>query len=124
MWKKNNGKGESNIIQNRFTRYVITSIRRAKAGFLSAQAKVEHNEAAPILGDTVPEGNQINQLIDLIALAQILDQFSKKERYIFLARTLDGRDFKELAAELGMTYKGIYSIYYRMLREIKHLLGR
>ena len=36
MYTKNNGSGENNVIQNRFTAYLLTAIHRKKATYLGA----------------------------------------------------------------------------------------
>ena len=36
MYTKNNGSGENNVIQNRFTAYLLTAIHRKKAAYLGA----------------------------------------------------------------------------------------
>ena len=39
MYTKNNGSGENNVIQNRFTAYLLTAIHRKKATYLGACSK-------------------------------------------------------------------------------------
>ena len=38
MYTKNNGSGENNVIQNRFTAYLLTAIHRKKATYLGPAA--------------------------------------------------------------------------------------
>lgn len=41
---RNNGKGEVNILQNRFTKYLMTAIRRKKADVLQKRHKINVHE--------------------------------------------------------------------------------
>ena len=52
-------------------------------------------------------------------LAQALGQISDRERYIFFARALEKRSFDDLAAELGIGYKGVAAVYYRAIQKLK-----
>ena len=55
-------------------------------------------------------------------LEQALCQIGKRDRYIFYAHVLDERTFTELAAELGLTYKGVTAAYYRVIYKIREML--
>ena len=55
-------------------------------------------------------------------MEQILRQIEKRDRYIFYAHVLDERTFTELAAELGLTYKGVTAAYYRVIHKIRDAL--
>ena len=59
---------------------------------------------------------------DTIGLEQALCQIGKRDRYIFYAHVLDERAFTELAAELGLTYKGVTAAYYRVIYKIRETL--
>ncbi|MEY8402850.1 sigma factor-like helix-turn-helix DNA-binding protein [Oscillospiraceae bacterium 44-34] len=52
-------------------------------------------------------------------LTQALGQISDRERCIFFARALKKRSFEDLAAELGMGYKGVTTAYYRAVQKLK-----
>lgn len=52
-------------------------------------------------------------------LAQALSQISDRERYIFFAHALEKSSFDDLAAELGMGYKGVAAVYYRAIQKLK-----
>ena len=58
-------------------------------------------------------------VLDGLMLAQALGQISDRERYIFFARALEKRNFDDLAAELGMGYKGVAAAYYRAVQKLK-----
>ena len=58
-------------------------------------------------------------VLDSLMLAQALGQISDRERYIFFARALEKRSFDDLAAELGIGYKGVAAVYYRAIQKLK-----
>lgn len=122
MWQRNNGKGEINILQNQFTRYLVRAIELDKAKYLDRHIKLVVREI-PTKPDDINalSGTEI-QMLEIVALEQALKEISKRDRYIFLARILDKRSYDELAAELGLGYKGVSSVYYRVLQKIKKAL--
>lgn len=122
MWQKNNGIGEINTLQNRFTKYLMTSIKRDKAKYLAKRSKVGECEVSTDPHRIGLTDVSIHQVFDGIMLEQILNQISERERYILLSRILDNRDFEDLAKELGIGYKGIYSVYCRTLQKLRCIL--
>ncbi len=44
--------------------------------------------------------------------------------YVFLARVLEEKRFKEIAQELGMGEKGVAAIYYRTVKKLRDTLER
>lgn len=130
MWQRNNGQGESNILHNQFTHYLINALQWRKIGYLKKLPRLGSREI-PIdfdgsLGQVLKNREEntftIEQPLDSIALAQALSRLKERDRYVLLARALEGRDFEELAAELGLTYKGVSTVYYRAIRNLKESL--
>ena len=125
---RNNGQGESNILQNQFTRYLKTSIQRKKVDLFRARSKVYDHEFFDDSWQDIPglitEDIYFNSAgqCDTIGLEQALCQIGKRDRYIFFAHVLDERTFTELAAELGLTYKGVTAAYYRVIHKIRDAL--
>ena len=125
---RNNGQGESNILQNQFTRYLKTSIQRKKVDLFRARSKVYDHECFDDSWQDIPglitEDIYFNSAgqCDTIGLEQALCQIGKRDRYIFYAHVLDERTFTELAAELGLTYKGVTAAYYRVIYTIREML--
>ena len=124
----NNGQGESNILQNQFTRYLKTAVQRRKVDLFHARNRVYDHECYDDTWKDVPglvmEDVYFNSAAqcDTIGLEQALYQVEKRDRYIFFAHVLDERTFTELAAELGMTYKGTAAAYYRVVHKIRETL--
>ena len=131
VWQRNEGKEQDDILQNRFTAYLLTAVQRKKALYIDAAMKSQ----------------QISSLIDEIAmdssfnlekeafqdipiymrlqnekLFSALSNLSERERYVFFNRALDERSLEELSNDLGMSYKGVAAIYYRTIQKIrKHM---
>lgn len=103
---RNSGKGESNILQNQFTRYLKTAIQCKKIDVLRERKKIygyEHFDGSWQDDDvlaTEDEYFSFSIQFESIVLEQILLQIEKRDRYIFYAHVLDERAFTELAAEL------------------------
>ena len=125
----NSGKGESNVLQNQFTRYLKTAVQRKKIDVLRERKNIyghEHygetwQELLPLITEDVYF--RFSLQCESIDLDQILRQVEKRDRYIFYAHILDERTFAELAAELGMSYKGVAAAYYRVIRKIRAMRG-
>ena len=60
--------------------------------------------------------------IENIRLHHTLRLLKERELYILFAKVIDDRSFEELANELGIGYKAVTSIYYRMMEKIKKAL--
>ena len=123
MWQKNSGKGESNVLQNQFTRYLAKAIYRDKKKHLRKKLRIENCELYAEENRIRLSGNVIHQIVDIIALEQALGEIKERDRYIFLERILEKRGFDDLADELGLGYKGVAAAYYRVLQKLREALG-
>ena len=128
MRYRDNGQGEDNILQNQFTTYLVTAIRWQKIAYLKKRTKLGTHELptdfdsafAQMLETQGTSAASVEQpVLDSLMLAQALGQISDRERYIFFARALEKRSFDDLAAELGMGYKGVAAAYYRAVQKLK-----
>lgn len=128
MWQRNDGKSEVNILQNQFTKYLMTAIRRRKAVYLNHRGTVAQFEFSVDFQEAWPEFSTDPDMLDCLplqmqlentALKLALEQMKDRERYIFFAKVLDDRGFEDLATELGMGYKGVAAAYYRALEKIR-----
>lgn len=131
MRLRNEGQSETEILQNRFTAYVATAVRRQRKAYiqkLSEKQAFESYTEFELPELTYNSEEQIFAELPLLmqlendALLHALKGLTEQERHIFLARVLDGKDFEALAAEYGMQYKGITTAYYRTVKKIKKRL--
>jgi len=128
MLKYNDGRGESNIIQNQFTAYLVIAISRKKFRYQQGAKNRQYSELSLDLHEYLPELQTDPELLDNMPLMERLENFrlqhalehmKERDLYIFLAKALGGRSFVEIAAKLDMEYKAVTSIYYRMIAKLK-----
>lgn len=128
MWQRNKGQEDAEILQNRFTAYLVTAVNRRKATYVNQKNKQLQRERLMEIGDwnmelTAKQGEFdelpliMNMENDRLFFA--LKHLNKKELYVFLERVLNEASFEGLAAVLGLTYKGTTTIYYRTIQKIK-----
>ena len=124
----NDGKGEANMVQNQFTKYLVISVHRKKSAVLQGRRKIRDSESFTDDWDALPGivveedyAQQVSSPLDFedAALSRALAQLKERDRYIFFARVLDEKEFDALAIELGMGYKGVAAAYYRAIEKIK-----
>ena len=128
MWQKNNGKSETEVLQNLFTAYLTTAVRRRRNDYIKQAVRIQQMEGMtediPYNQDQRAEEDMVRGLplpmqLEDSALLHALKGISERERHVFFARVLDERGFESLAEEMGLGYKGVATIYYRALRKIK-----
>ena len=128
MWQRNDGAGESNVIQNIFTAYLVQAVRRKKIRYLGKKEKRRQYELA-LNDDDQQEGFQsemdllcempLLEKLENYKLQQVLSRKSERDLYIFFARVLEGNSFFEIAEELGMGYTAVKNVYYRMIKKAR-----
>lgn len=132
MRKQNDGKTEDDILQNQFTAYLLTAVKRHRIHYLRQWEKRQRMELPLELYDSdlsfqvEADLNTSLSLLEQIenpALYMALLQARERERYIFLTRILDERSFLELSRELGISYKATTHAYYRFVEKIKKMMG-
>lgn len=128
MWRKNKGTEDADILQNQFTKYLITAVGRHKVRYLKTKEKRRNVEIPLEVQDSqtifqiepdMLEDLPLLEKLENERLQAAIREMKEQERYIFLARALDEREFAELAAELGLGYKGVAAIYYRAVKKIR-----
>lgn len=131
MWQKNDGASEANIIQNQFTAYLVTAVKRRKAAYIKELAVRQQAMRYLDLSELEVMGNSATNLDEELSLLEQLEnplllqallQAKDRERYILLARILDERSFVELSEELGITYKAASNAYYRLVERIRRMM--
>lgn len=125
MYHHNDGSDKINALQNQFTAYLTTAVRNARGQYIRSRAKRLQREqtiedySILFVAQAVDETALLEETDELLtALKAIKD----RERYVFLARVLDEKGFDEIAAELGMSYKGVAAIYYRTIAKLRKKL--
>ncbi len=130
MLRRNDGKGESNIVQNRFTSYLTVAVNRHRTAVLQRRKDVNEHELPlddflPFVGESMADSeeqalNTYHQFeLEDEALEKAIKCLSERERYVFFSQALQERTFKELARDLDMGYKGVAAIYYRAVQKLR-----
>ena len=132
MQYRNDGIGESNILQNQFTAYLITAIRRRKVRYLRDKIKQSQHESSLDIQDYFAEFQTTPDMFEnLPTLAQIenvrlqraLKRQKKRNLYILYAKVLEDSSFIEISHELGIDYKAVTAAYYRMVEKMRKEVG-
>ncbi len=126
MYKRNDGSGVVNTLQNQFTAYLTKSVRNARSQYIRNRARLNEKER-PMEDEAcflliVKEPVEISALSETEELLAALKSIKDRERRVFLARVLDEKPFEEIAAELGMSYKGAAAVYYRTIAKLRKRL--
>lgn len=132
MRKQNDGKSADDILQNQFTAYLVTAVKRRKALYARKKAQRQQTEGSLELYDFELSAQADTDLLTGLALLEqienprlylALQEARERERYIFLTRILEERSFSELAEELGISYKATTHSYYRFIERLRKLMG-
>lgn len=126
MFKRNSGSNEHDILQNQFTSYLSFAVNHARIDFIRARiARLKREQITDRYGSIfAEEGFDIEAFLENEILMQAMREIREKERYVFLARALEEKRFKEIAEELGMSEKGVAAIYYRTVKKLRDRLER
>lgn len=122
MGQQNN----SQDIQNRFTAYLQTAVKRRKRDYLKKQIRFASHEMLYDFGSApysaccgssdwlwyLPESEDV----------AFLSQLTSRERYILVERVLKGTGYDELAKRLGLQYNSAASAYHRAIQKVKKML--
>lgn len=132
MRKQNDGKSADDILQNQFTAYLVTAVKRRKALYMRKKVQKQQNETPFEVCDFDTAFQMDTDLLTGLALLEQIEnpmlhlalmEAKERERYIFLTRTLEERSFSDLAAELGISYKATTHSYYRFIERIRKRMG-
>lgn len=126
MFKRNSGSNEHDILQNQFTSYLSFAVNHARIDFIRARiARLKREQITDRYGSIfAEEGFDIEVFLENEILMQVIREIRERERYVFLARALEEKRFKEIAEELGMSEKGVAAIYYRTVKKLRDRLER
>lgn len=131
MWKRNEGKSKLDILQNRFTRYLVTAVRRQRLLYIKNRNtrisqelpfEMQENQLLLMTEPDMLEMLPLMQKLENQGLRSAISGMKERERYIFLERVLSDKSIAELSIELGMEYKSVATVYYRTVEKIrKHM---
>lgn len=118
---------EVNLIRNRFTAYLSSAIHNRRIDYLYKGKKAAIQtlplEEAPPLLMTMQEADIYAALERRDVLYRSLKQITDRERYVLFAHVLEEKDFGQIGKELGLSYKGAASVYYRAISRMRRQIG-
>ena len=134
MFFKKGGQGDS-LLQSQFTAYLVVAVRRKKKDIIQARIRRANKETDVDMEEYFfARSSTEASLEDLICdqplsiedmyfenekLERALWKLTERDRYVLFAKVMAERSFEELAAEFGISYKGITSVYARAIRKLK-----
>lgn len=135
MLFKKGSRGDGSLLQNQFTSYLVTAVRRRKNEIIKSQMRRNGREMyvdiQEYLNDLKAPEVPMEDLIsdeptsfqDMYfeneKLERALRKLTERDRYVLFARAMAERSFEDLAAELGLSYKGIAAVYARAIKKLK-----
>lgn len=128
MWGRNDGKTAADILQNQFTRYLVTAVKRQKVSYIRSKRQMAGREVSLEIKENERFFYAETDMLGALPLTEQLEdqglrialkEMRERERYILLEHVLAGRSFAELSAGLGISYKGIAAVYYRAVKKIR-----
>ena len=128
VWQRNEGLEQDEILQNKFTAYLLSAVQRRKALYIDTVMRAQ--QVSMLIEETTMDclfdlekealhGIPLYMRIQNEKLFLSLSQLTERERYVFFNRALDERSLDELAADLGLSYKGVAAIYYRAIQKLR-----
>lgn len=131
LLQKNDGSDTDKILQNTFTAYLLSAVRRRKALYI--ENIIKDQQVLSLIEDSTMDCRfDIEQeALDSIPLYMrlqneklfsALTMLSERERYVFYNRALEEKSLEELANEVGLSYKGVAAIYYRTIKKIRNYM--
>ncbi|MBQ5642612.1 MAG: sigma-70 family RNA polymerase sigma factor [Bacteroidaceae bacterium] len=135
MLFKKGSRGDGSLLQNQFTSYLVTAVRRRKNEIIKSQIRRNGREMYvdiqeylyDLKAPEVPMEDLISDeptsfqdmYFENEKLERALRKLTERDRYVLFARAMAERSFEDLAAELGLSYKGIAAVYARAIKKLK-----
>lgn len=128
MGLQNNGKSTSDVLQNRFTAYLLTALKRRKRDYINKQMRLNLHEIpfdfqAAQFSYIADDQTDRDRLSECIVLMQALYKLTARERYILFEHILNGNSYDMLARVLGLQYNGVSTAYHRIIQKLRKELG-
>ena len=118
-------------LKNIFTAYLAKAVWRRRRDYLNRQTLYQKKEYLQENSGTDVEETPENLWLEELPLLQRIENdvlfsalktLTEREQDIFFSRVLGNRSFDSIAAKYGMTYKGVSTAYYRVIRKSRKLM--
>ncbi len=121
MKYRNKGVNEEHRIQNQFTAYLLTSVKRCRQQYMEKNERYQQSKAE-FDEKYISIETQDNWRLKSDVLDQALAKLSDRERYVLLSRVLEDKSYEVMGKELGLKYKGVTALYSRTLAKVRKIL--
>lgn len=122
MNRRNEGITESDILQNQFTAYLQVALQHCKSQYLDKlNTRLEHESEFQEERESVSDDFSIT-IADNAVLSSAMRQIQERERIVVTLRAVEGRNFQDIAVQLGMKYSTVTMVYYRTLDKLRIIL--
>lgn len=127
---------DGNLVQKQFTKYLKTAIKRKKKDIVNARITRNNHEVSVDFDEYLAEVCSIDvsfedqmysapatfedMVFDNEKLEDAMSHLTKRDLDVLFAKEVLDRHFNELAAEYGISYKGITSICSRAKHKIRN----
>ena len=125
MFERNDGKGV-NAIQNKFTAMLKTALHNHRIDYIIGRNRITSREF-PLTDYTEIIGQEydfVQAMIDYDTVKNALKILTERERKIIILHILEDKDFAEIGKQLGLSYKGTATAFYRAIKKLRDTLGR
>lgn len=131
MIHRNAGNNKDEIIKNRFTSYLTTAVQHRRIDYMQ---EIANRQTVTQLLDEIYWPESFNLEMEAFkdlpillrmeneVLLNILMELEERELYVLLKRTIDDTSLEELADKLGLSYKGVAAVFYRVKKKVKDRL--
>lgn len=125
MRQWNDGSNIANVLQNQFTAYLSTAIQNTRKKYIHNRIKQSQKEIQieeiEYISDV--QSTDFTELVtEVDTLLTILKTLNDRERQVLVARVIEEKSFDTIAKELGVSYKGAATIYYRTIAKLRKIL--
>lgn len=125
MFERNDGKGV-NAIQNKFTAMLKTALHNHRIDYIIGRNRITSREF-PLTDYTEIIGQEydfVQAMVDYDTVKNALKILTERERKIIILHILEDKDFAEIGKQLGLSYKGTATAFYRTIKKLRDTLGR
>lgn len=125
MRQWNDGSNIANVLQNQFTAYLSTAIQNTRKKYIHNKIKQSQKEIQieeiEYISDV--QSTDFTELVaEVDTLLTILKTLNDRERQVLIARVIEEKSFDTIAKELGASYKGAATLYYRTIAKLRKIL--
>lgn len=133
MNKRKNGRTESNIIQAKFTVYLMKAVWNYHAKYKNIISRQKQYEVSWDLQEDWGGGLIEQDMLDGLSLLDQLENqdlvralcmLSTRELEVVLAKVVEEKRLAEIAKSIDLGYKGAASVYSRAIKKLRyHMKG-